>query len=96
LHGVILAMLAGMPAISLAPEVWFKEHAVLDLLGLSALCVPTRLGPAAAAQKCMEIAGDLDRYRGAVAAAVTAAQAQLSEMPRHLREAAGSRRKLVP
>jgi len=44
----------------------------------------------------MEIAGDLDRYRGAVAAAVTAAQAQLSEMPRHLREAAGSRRKLVP
>ncbi len=33
LHGVILAMLAGVPAISLAPEVWFKEHAVLDLLG---------------------------------------------------------------
>jgi polysaccharide pyruvyl transferase WcaK-like protein len=96
LHGVILAMLAGVPAISLAPEVWFKEHAVLDLLGLSALCVPTRLGPADAAQKCLEIAGDLDRHRGAVVAAVAAAQAQLSEMPRHLREAAGSRRELVP
>jgi polysaccharide pyruvyl transferase WcaK-like protein len=96
LHGVILAMLAGVPAISLAPEVWFKEHAVLDLLGLSALCVPTRLGPAAAAQQCLEIAGDLDGHRRAVVAAVAAAQAQLSEMPRHLREAAGSRRELVP
>jgi hypothetical protein len=58
--------------------------------------VPTRLGPADAAQKCLEIAGDLDRHRDAVVAAVAAAQAQLSEMPRHLREAAGSRRELVP
>jgi polysaccharide pyruvyl transferase WcaK-like protein len=96
LHGVILAMLAGMPAISLAPEVWFKEQAVLDLLGLGSLWVPSRLGPAGAAEKCLAIAGDLDGHRDAVVAAVAAGQAQLSEVPRHLREAAGSRRELVP
>jgi hypothetical protein len=81
-------MLAGVPAISLAPEVWFKEHAVLDLLGLKSLWVPTRIGPVDAAKTCLDIAGDLDKHRRAVVAAVSAAQEQLAEIPHHLREAA--------
>jgi polysaccharide pyruvyl transferase WcaK-like protein len=95
MHAVILAMLAGVPAISLAPEVTFKEHAVLDLLGLTSLCVPTRMGPVAAAKACLDIAGDLDRHRRAVVAAVSAAQQQLAEVPYHLREAV-ARRGFVP
>jgi polysaccharide pyruvyl transferase WcaK-like protein len=90
LHAVILAMLAGVPAISLAPEVTFKEHAVLDMLGLKSLCVPTRMGPADAARICLAIAGELDQHRRAVVAAVLAARAQLAEVPYRLREAVAS------
>jgi polysaccharide pyruvyl transferase WcaK-like protein len=96
LHAVILAMLAGVPAISLAAEVTFKEHAVLDLLGLKSLCVPTRMEPAGTVQTCLDIAGELDRHRRAVVAAVSAAQERLAEVPYRLREAVASRRELVP
>jgi polysaccharide pyruvyl transferase WcaK-like protein len=96
LHAVILAMLAGVPAISLAPEFTFKEHAVLDMLGLTSLCVPTRMGPADAARICLAIAGELDRHGHAVVAAVSAAREQLAEVPYRLREAVASRRGFVP
>jgi polysaccharide pyruvyl transferase WcaK-like protein len=86
LHAVILAMLAGVPAISLAPEVTFKERAVLEILGLEPLCVPTRWGPDKAVQTCLEIASEEERYRRAVVAAVWAARLQLTEVSRHLRE----------
>ena len=90
LHGVILAMLAGVPAISLAPEVTFKEHAVLDMLGLGSLCVSTKLDPVDAARLCLDIAGELDRHCRAVAAAVSVAQEQLAQVPYHLRETVAS------
>ncbi|MES2196795.1 MAG: polysaccharide pyruvyl transferase family protein [Pseudomonadota bacterium] len=95
LHAVILAMLAGVPAISLAPEVTFKEHAVLDMVGLASLCVPTRVGPSDATRFCLDVAGDLERHGRAVAAAVAAAQEKLAEVPHHLREAVASRRGFV-
>jgi polysaccharide pyruvyl transferase WcaK-like protein len=96
LHVVILAMHAGVPAISLAPEVTFKEHAVLDMLGLKSLCVPTRIGPVDAARICLDIAGELDRHGHAVVAAVSAAREQLAEVPYRLREVVASRRGFVP
>jgi polysaccharide pyruvyl transferase WcaK-like protein len=96
LHAVILAMLAGVPAISLAPEFTFKEHAVLDMLGLKSLCVPTRMGPIDATRICLDITGELDQHRHAVAAAVSAAQQQLAEVPYRLREAVASGRVFVP
>ena len=96
LHAVILAMLAGVPAISLAPEVTFKEHAVLDMLGLTSLCVPTSKGPVVAAQICLDIAGELDQHGQAVVAAVAAAQEKLAEVPFCLREAVALRRGSVP
>jgi polysaccharide pyruvyl transferase WcaK-like protein len=86
LHAMILAMLGGVPAISLAPEVTFKEHAILDLLGLESLCVPTTTGPDRAAHICLAIASEADRHRAAVVTAISAAQLQLSEVPHHLRE----------
>jgi polysaccharide pyruvyl transferase WcaK-like protein len=86
LHAVLLAMLAGVPAISLAPEVTFKEHAVLDLLGLESLCVPTKTGPERAAEICLDIAAETDRRRLAILTAVSEARAQLKEVPRVLRE----------
>jgi polysaccharide pyruvyl transferase WcaK-like protein len=86
LHAVLLAMLAGVPAISLAPEVTFKERAVLGLLGLESLCVPTRTGPDRAAAICLDIASEEDRHRCAVLTAVAAARAQLNEVPCVLRE----------
>jgi colanic acid/amylovoran biosynthesis protein len=92
LHAVILGMLAGVPAISLAPEVTFKESAVLGMLGLESLCVPTRLGSDRAAEICLEIASEEDRYRRAVMTAVSAARAHLREVPRHLRDAAQKKR----
>jgi polysaccharide pyruvyl transferase WcaK-like protein len=88
LHAVLLALLAGVPAISLAPEVTFKERAVLGLLGLESLCVPTRTGPERAAEICLDIAFEEDRNRRAVETAVCMAREQLTEVPRHLREAA--------
>jgi polysaccharide pyruvyl transferase WcaK-like protein len=86
LHAVILAMLGGVPAVSLAPEVTFKEHAVLEFLGLESLCVPTRVGPDHAARICLDIASERERHRHAVAAAVAAARAQLKTVSQHLRE----------
>jgi hypothetical protein len=87
MHAVILAMLAGSPAVSLAPEVTFKEHAVLDMLGLSSLCMPTRRGPLDVAKFCLDVAGELDRHGRAVVTAVAAAQEKLAEVPRRLRGA---------
>jgi polysaccharide pyruvyl transferase WcaK-like protein len=92
LHAVILALLAGVPAISLAPEVTFKEHAVLEVLGLESLCVPTRMGPDRAADTCLEIAVAEDRHRRAVVTAVSAARELLKEVPHRLREVVGESR----
>lgn len=86
LHAVILAMLGGVPAVSLAPEVTFKEHAVLEFLGLESLYVPTKMGPDHAARICLDITSDREQHRQAVAAAVAAARTQLRTVPDHLRE----------
>jgi polysaccharide pyruvyl transferase WcaK-like protein len=86
LHAVILAMLAGAPAVSLAPEVTFKERAVLAILGLESLWVPTRVGAEQAAATCLAIASDDQRHRKTVAAAVAAARARWDEIPPLLRE----------
>jgi polysaccharide pyruvyl transferase WcaK-like protein len=86
LHAVILSLLAGVPAISLAPEVTFKERAVLELLGLESLYIPTKMGPDRAAEICLGIASEEDQHRRAVVAAVSAARAQLGQVPQRLRE----------
>lgn len=88
LHAVIFSLLAGTPAMSLAPEVTFKERAVLEMLGLESLCVPTRLGSDRAAETCLEVVADEDRYRQSIASAVSAARAALQEVPRIIRETA--------
>lgn len=83
LHAVILALLAGVRAVSLAPEVTFKERSVLDMVGLDSLWIPTRVGAERAAATCLAIASadDLD-----VASAVAAARAQWNEVPALLRQ----------
>jgi polysaccharide pyruvyl transferase WcaK-like protein len=86
LHAVLLSLLAGVPAISLAPEVTFKERAVLDLLGLESLWIPSATGPDRAAEKCLRIASEEQSHRRAVASAVAAARAQWDEVPQQLRE----------
>jgi polysaccharide pyruvyl transferase WcaK-like protein len=96
LHAVILAMVGAPRRLSLAPEVTFKEQAVLELLDLKPLCVPTRIGPVDAVQLCLNIAGELDQHRHNVAAAVSAARERLAEVPQLLREAVASRRQFVP
>lgn len=88
LHAVILSLLAGTPAISLAPEVTFKERAVLEMLGLESLCVPTRLGSDRAVEVCLRIAAGENRYRQSIANAVSAARAALQEVPRIIRQTA--------
>jgi polysaccharide pyruvyl transferase WcaK-like protein len=86
LHAAILAMLAGVPAVSLAPEVTFKERAVLTIVGLDSLWVPTRAGAEQAAATCLAIASDDERHRKTVAAAIAAARARWDEIPPLLRE----------
>lgn len=86
LHAVILAMLAGVPAISLAPEVTFKEHAVLELLGLESLYVPTKLGPGRAAEICLDVTSEENRHRQTVVTAVCTARTQWNDVPQQLRE----------
>lgn len=87
LHAVLLALLARVPAISLAPEVTFKERVVLGLLGLESLCVPTKTGADRAAEICLGIASEEDRNRRAVETAVCMAREQLTAVPGHFREA---------
>jgi len=85
LHAVILALLAGTRAVSLAPEVTFKERAVLEIVGLESLWVPTRVGAEQAAAACLAIASENDRHCD-VTAAVAAARRQWSEVPLRLRQ----------
>jgi polysaccharide pyruvyl transferase WcaK-like protein len=86
LHAVLLSLLAGVPAISLAPEVTFKEHAVLEFLGLESLWIPSATGPDRAVEKCLDIAAEDQRHRREVASVVSAARAQWDEVPHRLRE----------
>jgi polysaccharide pyruvyl transferase WcaK-like protein len=86
LHAVILSLLAGVPAISLAPEVTFKEHSVLEMLGLESLCVPTRLGPVRAAEICLKVAAGENQYRQTIADAVSTARTALRVVPRIMGE----------
>ncbi len=86
LHAVILSLLAGVPAISLAPEVTFKEHSVLEIVGLESLCVPTRLGPERVSEVCLAVASDEELYRESIVTAVAAARAALKEVPHVMRE----------
>jgi polysaccharide pyruvyl transferase WcaK-like protein len=84
LHAVLLSMLAGVPAISLAPEVTFKERAVLELLGLESLWIPSTTAPDRAIEQCLEIANDEPRHRRAVATAVAAARVRWDAVPQQL------------
>jgi polysaccharide pyruvyl transferase WcaK-like protein len=86
LHAVLLSLLPGMPAISLAPEVTFKERAVLELLGLTSLWIPSTTDPDRALERCLEIAAADADHRRAVATAVSAARAQWDAVPHVLRE----------
>jgi polysaccharide pyruvyl transferase WcaK-like protein len=85
LHAVLLSLLAGVPAISLAPEVTFKERAVLALLGLETLWIPSTTHPDRAGEKCLHIASEDQHHRRAVVSAVSAARAQWDEVPHKLR-----------
>jgi|GEM_PF-2947714 len=84
LHAVLLSFLAGVPAISLAPEVTFKERAVLEILGLESLWIPSTTTPDRAVEQCLEIAYDDSRHRRAVVSAVAAARAQWDDVPQRL------------
>jgi polysaccharide pyruvyl transferase WcaK-like protein len=86
LHAVLLSLLAGVPAISLAPEVTFKEREVLELLGLESLWIPSAAGPDRAAERCLDIASEDERYRRTVASAVSSARARWDEVPPELRK----------
>jgi polysaccharide pyruvyl transferase WcaK-like protein len=86
LHAVLLSLLAGVPAISLAPEVTFKERAVLELLGLESLWIPSTTDPDRAVEQCLAIASADQSHRHAVATAVAAARAQWAAVPHQLRE----------
>jgi polysaccharide pyruvyl transferase WcaK-like protein len=88
LHGVILSLLAGTPAVSAAPEVTFKERAVLDVLGLADLCVPTRDGPGRLSAACARLASDSVTHSRRVDLAVRSAQRTLhTTVPAFLRSA---------
>jgi polysaccharide pyruvyl transferase WcaK-like protein len=84
LHAVLLSFLAGVPAISLAPEVTFKERAVLELIGLESLWIPSTTTPDRAVEQCLGIAYDDSRHRSAVVSAVAAARAQWDDVPQRL------------
>jgi polysaccharide pyruvyl transferase WcaK-like protein len=86
LHAVLLSLLAGRPAISLAPEVTFKERAVLELLGLESLWIPSTTDPDRALERCIAIGADEEGQRRAVVRAVAAARAQWDQVPQVLRE----------
>lgn len=92
LHAVLLSMLAGVPAISLAPEVTFKERAVLELLGLESLWIPSTTVPDRALEICLQIASRDQSHRGAVETAVSAARAQWDQVPHELRKIVQERR----
>jgi polysaccharide pyruvyl transferase WcaK-like protein len=100
LHAVLFSLLAGVPAVSLAPEVTFKERAVLKILGLESLWVPSSAGAERAAEKCLEIVAQERSHRTAVEQAVSAARAQWDEVPQLLRklvlEARRQREESVP
>jgi polysaccharide pyruvyl transferase WcaK-like protein len=85
LHAVILALLAGARAVSLAPELTFKERSVLEIVGLDSLWVPTRGGAERAAAACLAIASENERHFE-IEAAVAAARAQWNEIPPLLRQ----------
>lgn len=86
LHAVLLSLLAGVPAISIAPEVTFKERAVLELLGLDSLRIPSTMTAEDAVAQCLRIASHDAAHRSAVTRAVAAARAQWDEIPNKLRE----------
>jgi polysaccharide pyruvyl transferase WcaK-like protein len=88
LHAVLLSLVAGVPAISVAPEVTFKERAVLDLLGLDSLWIPSSTAADLALEKCLDIASRERELRLAVASAVSNARTQWAEIPHELRRAA--------
>ena len=94
LHAVLLSLLAGVPAISLAPEVTFKERAVLALLGLETLWIPSTTRPDRAGKQCLDIASEDQRHRRAVVSAVSAARAQWDEVPQKLRAVVADARRV--
>jgi len=94
LHAVLLSMLAGVPAISLAPEVTFQGTRVLELLGLESLWIPSTTAPDRAVEQCLEIAYADESHRRAVVSAVSAARAQWDGAPQRLQEVIQEARRL--
>ncbi len=74
LHGVILSLLGGTAAVSVAPEVTFKEKAVLSVVGLADLCVGTKEGPERLSETCIRVAADTVTAGRRIDLAVRAAQ----------------------
>jgi polysaccharide pyruvyl transferase WcaK-like protein len=89
LHAAVLSLGAGTPAVLVAPEVTFKERAVLKVLGLEDLCVPSSAGAAAVSDLCVQVATALPYYRLRVRAAAADARDNLqNSVPTFLRNVA--------
>ena len=92
LHGVILSLLGGTAAVSLAPEVTFKERAVLSVVGLADLCVGTREGPDRLSEVCLRVATDSATFGKRIDLAVRASREALqTTIPAFLRAVPASR-----
>lgn len=92
LHAAILSLGAGTPAVLVAPEVTFKERAVLKVLGLEDLYVPSSAAASVSAL-CVRVATALPSYRLRVRAAVADARNNLKHsVPAFLRNAASGTR----
>lgn len=89
LHAAVLSLGAGTPAVLVAPEVTFKERAVLKVLALEDLCMPSSAGAAAVSDVCIRVATALPHYRLRIRAAVADARDTLqNSVPTFLRKAA--------
>jgi polysaccharide pyruvyl transferase WcaK-like protein len=77
LHAVILSLISGTPAVSIAPGVTFKERAVLGVLGLEDLCVPSTAPAEQVVDTCIRIAADHAELAGVIDARVRAARAKI-------------------
>jgi polysaccharide pyruvyl transferase WcaK-like protein len=88
LHAVILSLVGGTPAVSVAAAVTFKEQAVLDVVGLGDLCVASDRGAQAVGETSLRVARNHDAVRKRAAAAIEDARRIFARLPDALREAA--------
>jgi len=85
LHAVILAFIAGTPAVSLAPAVTFKERAVLGSIGLEDYCVQSSDAPELLGEICVRVAQDRLHHAARIQSVVeTARDAMRKRIPAFL------------